>query len=1160
MRSLVGAVRDAVRPPTVVVRPRPARPVDTLPVPYTGARSGGLLTRALLQPGSPDAQMRAMGSVGTLFQIVHLLSTTTAEVGWHLWRPSPTGKPEDRAEVTSHAALDLWAQPNPFMPRQEFVEVTQQHLDLTGEAWWVVAYGPGKTPLELWPVRPDRMAPVPHPTKYLAGYEYTGPDGETVPLGLDEVIFLRMPNPLDPYRGMGPVQSLLTVLDAQRYTAEWNRNFFLNSAEPGGIIEVEKRLGDNEFDEMTARWQEQHRGVGNAHRVAVIEQGHWVDRKYTHGDMQFAELQQVTRETIREAFGLHVQFLGGSDVGHSRAEAEAAEVIFARWKVKPRCGRIKGALNGEYLRLFGPTAAGLEFDHDNPVPPDQQADNENLTARAEAAKTLVEAGYDRAEVLAVVGLPDVAVAADPALTVAASPQQLSEMVSKLYLGVDKVLTWEEARGVLNRAGAALDLAVPAPPVPGAAATPAAAARLVLAADPLRHALEAAAPVGHPSPARPRAAGDPPDLPAGDLPDVTPLQGQWEAALAGLLAVWAPLRAAQKAALVSEVRRLAASGSLPDLAGLSVDTADTADALADAMVDVAAQAADRVVAEAADQGVTVTAKTPPQAHLADVAAVAAAALGSLLALSATAAAMRANGPAATADDVATAVQDALGALTDAAPEAWAGGALTGAQNAARVETLQDGPTGAVYSAETNDKNTCLAPSVEVTTMRGMVRADQVTTEDRLLTHSGCWTRPSRIVISEVDESVVELQLSSEHTLSLTADHPMLVLDGGCLEWRDAGELSTGTFVVHQSSLELAGELNVPDLGLRETPYCVPTGFQVGGLPLVDFESLGMPVASVRLDHQVGLHEEVDGPPAYPRLGDVFQVQPFKDESDGAFDAGFKPTRSVAPSRAEAAARGRWADTEVFGADLAFDDDGGAPADLRAVRAVRELAVPEQGATSSAGGCPPAGVDGAGPGTVVVPMGGADGHRELVGAMGTFLGDPAQRRADLGSDLRVSELASDRAIDAACAVSSDNLARAHLTEAAWTASGPPPLEGAASLTAGGPTVDNGCAVNAVGWRGRHQVSGVEVIAIRCVPYRGKVYDFTVPDDRTFWAEGVLVHNCDPCRSVNGTWLGNTDQMDQVLAAYPGGAYGGYVGCLGRERCRGTVVGVWREGADE
>lgn len=691
MRSLVGAITDAVRGPTVITRPPPPAPRNDLPVPYAPRGAVGGLLSGMRQPGSPDAQMRAMGSVGTLFQIVHLLSTATAEVAWHLWRKSDTGKPEDRVEVTRHAALDLWNQPNPFMPRQELVEVSQQHLDLTGEAWWVLARGPGKLPLEIWPVRPDRMAPKPDPKTYLSGYEYTSPDGERIPLGLDEVIFLRMPNPCDPYRGMGPVQSLLTHLDAARYTAEWNRNFFANSAEPGGIIQVDKRLSDDEFSEMSARWGEQHRGVANAHRVAIIEQSQWVDRKITQRDMQFAELQQVSRDTIREAFGLHVQFLGGSDAGHSRAEAEAAEVILARQKIKPRCGRIKGALNGELLKLYGATGVGLEFDFEDPTPPDKTAENEHLTARTMAWKTLVDGGADPAEALAAVGLPDMAITTGP--LAALSPRELAEMVQKIYIGVDACLTWEEARALLNRAGAGLDESVPAPvsAAPSAVHVAAVATRL----DQHWHAL----------PGLPRNADTPPDLDPSALPDVSPLQDQWEAAQAGLLAQLGPIRDAQKAQLVDEVRRLAETGRLSDLAALSVDTGDAADAIGKAMEDLAGLAAGRVVAEAADQGVTVKPVTPPAADLAEVAAVAAASLGQLLGLSATAAAMRANGPAATAEHVADAVTEALDLLTDAAPTDWCGGALTGAQNAARVETLRAAPVGAIYSKETNDRNTC-----------------------------------------------------------------------------------------------------------------------------------------------------------------------------------------------------------------------------------------------------------------------------------------------------------------------------------------------------------------------------------------------------------------------------------------------------------------------
>jgi HK97 family phage portal protein len=369
--------------------------------------------------------MAAMGSVGTLFAIVNRTSNATAQVEWKLWRKAKSGKDEDRVEVTSHACLDLWNKPNPFMPRQEFVEVEQQHIDLTGEGWWIVARDErSPIPLELWPVRPDRMTPVPDPETYLRGYMYRSPDGQEIALNLDQVIQLRMPNPLDTYRGMGPVQSILADLDSSRYSAEWNRNFFLNGASPGGIIKVDKRLSDPEFDEMRMRWNEQHKGVANAHRVAILEQGEWVDRRFSQADMQFVELRKVGRDVIREAFGIPA-FAVGEVADVNRATAEASKAWFAEMLTVPRLERIKGALNFDLLPMFGATAKDLEWDYISPVPADREAAAAELTSKATAAEKLIRAGLDSAEVLSAVGLPAMRMAT-PAAPTASGPLALGK--------------------------------------------------------------------------------------------------------------------------------------------------------------------------------------------------------------------------------------------------------------------------------------------------------------------------------------------------------------------------------------------------------------------------------------------------------------------------------------------------------------------------------------------------------------------------------------------------------------------------------------------------------------------------------------------------------------------------------------------------------------
>lgn len=408
MRSLVGAVVAAT-----------TKQQSDPPVPY--ARTG--YTASYLSQGQsdPSAYMRAYGSSGTVYAIVSMLARQTAKVPWHLYRQQPqdgrrrytTGDKgsDQRTEVLQHQAMNVWNKPNSFMSGFMLRELSQTYLDTTGESYLVVQRDPRATfPTGLWPVRPDRMEPIPHREKFLAGYVYTGPSGEQVPLQPNEVIMTKYPNPHDIYHGLGPVQSILVDIDAAKYSAQWNRNFFLNSATPGGVVQVDKRLSDDEWNEFTNRWREAHRGVGAAHRVAVLEQGAvWVPNAHSLRDMDFANLRNVSRDVIREAFAMHKAMLGTvEDV--NRANAETAREQFESFLVTDRLDRWRDTLNCFYLPMFGSTGEGVELDHDDAVSSNREADALELKEKAAAAQALVDAGYDPHDVLEVVGLPDMGVA------------------------------------------------------------------------------------------------------------------------------------------------------------------------------------------------------------------------------------------------------------------------------------------------------------------------------------------------------------------------------------------------------------------------------------------------------------------------------------------------------------------------------------------------------------------------------------------------------------------------------------------------------------------------------------------------------------------------------------------------------------------------------
>jgi HK97 family phage portal protein len=599
---------------------------------------------------------------GTVFAIVDALADAIAALEWGMWRVGRSGLEGDRTPVPGHAALDCWNRPNPHWLGSAWRESAQQHYELVGESWAVVHRVAG-LPMEVWPVRPDRIVPAPSARKYLAGYVYLGPDGEKVPLKLDEVLRpLYRPNPDDPYRGIGALQSVLVDVDSSRYSAEWNRNFFTNSAEPGGIIEIPQglTLEDHDFEQLRRRWNMQHRGVAQAHRVAILEHGKWVDRKITQRDMQFAELRDVSSEVIRRAWRFPKPLLGTvADV--NRATAEAMDTIYARWMILPRARKWREFANESFLPMWPSAAAGgLRLDFVSPVPEDRESDRADLSARAAAAKLLIDAGFAPAEVCETVGLPAMA------LTTPAEPERVAAAVEAMAAMVSaEVGSLRETVALASTGG-----------------------REVLAL-----------------PARPAAAGD---VPAG-LADMAAVQAEWESALAALLEVWrSRILPDQYASLEDQVRASIEAGDVAGLAALAVDTSAAGDELSTALGTLARASAATVTAEAAGQGVTEADDAVPAVDVAPLAAVAvvvAAGLGAGLALAAGGEALRLIGGDATATEVASGVRAHLDALTDAQPRQRIGGALSTAQHAGRVAAFKSLPRATYWATEELDANTC-----------------------------------------------------------------------------------------------------------------------------------------------------------------------------------------------------------------------------------------------------------------------------------------------------------------------------------------------------------------------------------------------------------------------------------------------------------------------
>lgn len=393
--------------------------LNRVPIPLAPASGGGGGSSRWWDRGSDrTAQMEAYNSVGTLHQVVHSLSEDTSRVDWHMHRVRKRGTGsaskcelcnKDSVDLLEeHPALTRWSKPNDFTTGQEYVEGFQQHIELTGEGFWVldiVEAGMFGGPVEMWYARPDRMKPVKSREKFLLGWVYTGPDGEQVPLESRQVIPLKSPDPLDIYRGSGAVQTLLADIRASINAANYTSAFFENSAQPGGFLMIPTELDDIQFRKLLTRWREQHKGVDNAHRVAILENGmKWQDSSFSPKDMILPELRNFTSSQIREAFGFP-EFASGILQDANRASSEASDAWYTQRLIVPRLDKIADALNYRYLPLWGVTGKGVEFAYSNPVPPDAEMDIKKQDSRIANYATLVGVGVEPDDAAEACGLP-----------------------------------------------------------------------------------------------------------------------------------------------------------------------------------------------------------------------------------------------------------------------------------------------------------------------------------------------------------------------------------------------------------------------------------------------------------------------------------------------------------------------------------------------------------------------------------------------------------------------------------------------------------------------------------------------------------------------------------------------------------------------------------
>jgi len=175
---------------------------------------------------------------------------------------------------------------------------------------------------------PQSTAPIPHPKKFVSGYEVMMPYGQKTILKPEDVCWIRRPHPLDPYLSLTPLEASGVAIEIENLAKLYNRNYLLNDGRPGGLLVVRGEIDDDDKEELRSRFRGNISKTGQTTVISSDDGVDFVDTSASPRDAAYMQMRQITKEEILAAFGVPESVIGNAA---GRTFANAAEEIRVFW-------------------------------------------------------------------------------------------------------------------------------------------------------------------------------------------------------------------------------------------------------------------------------------------------------------------------------------------------------------------------------------------------------------------------------------------------------------------------------------------------------------------------------------------------------------------------------------------------------------------------------------------------------------------------------------------------------------------------------------------------------------------------------------------------------------------------------------------------------------
>lgn len=261
--------------------------------------------------------------------------------------------------LLTHEFLKLMKMPNPDQSQFQFLELHFTFMKLCGESYWYMAKGiKSGQPKELYLLRPDLMTVAvdkEDPRGRVVGYVLNKLDGKKETFEKEEILHFKMPNPKDPYYGLGTVQASKTYIETEEYASTWTKNSIFNSGRPSGILSIKGVIPQEEFNQIKKQFKDNYSGTQNAGKTMILKGADGMDYQKLGmelGEVALKELKDMTRDDIMVMFRVSKTILGITD-DVNRASALEARAVFTRNVIMPELDRFIDHLNAFLIPTWG---------------------------------------------------------------------------------------------------------------------------------------------------------------------------------------------------------------------------------------------------------------------------------------------------------------------------------------------------------------------------------------------------------------------------------------------------------------------------------------------------------------------------------------------------------------------------------------------------------------------------------------------------------------------------------------------------------------------------------------------------------------------------------------------------------------------------------------